>query len=40
VGIRCQGPYRSGSQRHVDELLDWCRKNAPAFLPEKELASA
>jgi dihydrodipicolinate synthase/N-acetylneuraminate lyase len=33
VGLRCQGPYRSGNISHVTALLDWCHKNAPAFLP-------
>ncbi|MDB6169553.1 MAG: dihydrodipicolinate synthetase [Verrucomicrobia bacterium] len=33
VGLRCQSPYRSGSQRHVKQVLAWCRKNTPELLP-------
>jgi dihydrodipicolinate synthase/N-acetylneuraminate lyase len=33
VGLRCQSPYRSGSERHVRELIAWVRKHAPDFLP-------
>jgi dihydrodipicolinate synthase/N-acetylneuraminate lyase len=29
VGVRCQGPYNTGSQKHVDELLAWVKQNAP-----------
>jgi len=32
VGIRCQRPYRSGTQKHVDELVRHCKKHAPLFL--------
>jgi dihydrodipicolinate synthase/N-acetylneuraminate lyase len=34
VGLKCQGPYRSGSQRHVRELLELCRSEAPDFVPQ------
>jgi dihydrodipicolinate synthase/N-acetylneuraminate lyase len=33
VGLRCQAPYRSGNQRHVQELLELCRTTASSFLP-------
>lgn len=32
VGLRCQGPYRSGTQAHVRRVKDWCRANAPELL--------
>jgi dihydrodipicolinate synthase/N-acetylneuraminate lyase len=35
VGLRCQPPYRSGSARHVQELLDLCRSSAGSFSPEE-----
>jgi dihydrodipicolinate synthase/N-acetylneuraminate lyase len=35
VDIRCQLPYRSGTQKHVDELRAWCKKNAPYLIDKK-----
>lgn len=32
VGLRCQGPYRSGTQEHVQRVKEWCRVNAPELL--------
>jgi len=32
VGIRCQGPYRSGTPAHVEQVKQWCRANAPQLL--------
>jgi len=34
VGIKCQGPYRSGTQEHVRRLKEWCRANAPELLAQ------
>jgi dihydrodipicolinate synthase/N-acetylneuraminate lyase len=39
VGLHCQPPYRSGSVRHVRDLLDVCRASAPSFLPEETRVS-
>ena len=33
VGVRCQSPYRSGTEQHVKRLLAWCRKYTPELLP-------
>ena len=33
VGLRCQSPYRSGTDAHVKRLIAWCRKNTPELLP-------
>ena len=33
VGLRCQSPYRSGTEAHVKRLLAWTRKNTPELLP-------
>jgi dihydrodipicolinate synthase/N-acetylneuraminate lyase len=33
VGLRCQSPYRSGSMKHVRQLLAWCKKNTPELMP-------
>lgn len=33
VGIECQSPYRSGTEKHVRTLIAWCRKNTPELLP-------
>lgn len=33
VGVRCQSPYRSGTDGHVDRLIAWCRANTPELLP-------
>lgn len=32
VGLRCQGPYRSGNPEHVRRVKEWCRANAPELL--------
>lgn len=34
VGLRCQSPYRSGTEKHVRQVISWVRKNAPEILPE------
>ena len=33
VGLRCQSPYRSGTPKHVEQVLAWCRKHTPELLP-------
>ena len=33
VGVRCQSPYRSGTEKHVKQVIAWCRKNTPELLP-------
>jgi dihydrodipicolinate synthase/N-acetylneuraminate lyase len=33
VGLRCQSPYRSGSEKHVRQLLAWVKNNTPELLP-------
>jgi len=33
VGVRCQSPYRSGTEKHVKGVIAWCRKNTPELLP-------
>ena len=33
VGLRCQSPYRSGTMKHVKQLLAWCKKNTPELMP-------
>ena len=33
VGLRCQSPYRSGSETDVKRVVAWCRKNTPELLP-------
>lgn len=33
VGLRCQSPYRSGSEKHVRQVIAWVRRNAPELLP-------
>jgi len=33
VGLRCQSPYRSGSEKDVKRVIAWCRKNTPELLP-------
>ena len=35
VGIQCQSPYRSGTEKHVKRVLAWCRKNTPELLPDR-----
>ncbi|MCX5661250.1 MAG: dihydrodipicolinate synthase family protein [Planctomycetota bacterium] len=32
VGLRCQGPYRSGTPAMVEKLKTWCREHAPELL--------
>ncbi len=34
VGLRCQSPYRSGTEKEVKKVIEWCRKNTPELLPE------
>jgi 4-hydroxy-tetrahydrodipicolinate synthase len=33
VGLRCQSPYRSGSEKDVKRVIAWCRKHTPELLP-------
>lgn len=33
VGVRCQSPYRSGTEKHVKAVISWVRKNTPELLP-------
>lgn len=33
VGVRCQSPYRSGTEKHVKAVIAWVRKNTPELLP-------
>jgi len=33
VGLRCQSPYRSGTERHVKQVIAWVKKNTPELLP-------
>lgn len=33
VGVRCQSPYRSGTEKHVKGLIAWVKKNTPELLP-------
>lgn len=33
VGLRCQSPYRSASEKHVKRVIAWCRANTPELLP-------
>jgi dihydrodipicolinate synthase/N-acetylneuraminate lyase len=33
VGVRCQSPYRSGTEKHVKGVLAWVKKNTPELLP-------
>lgn len=33
VGVRCQSPYRSGTDAHVKGVIDWVKKNTPELLP-------
>lgn len=35
VGVRCQSPYRSGTAKHVQQVLAWCRKHTPELLPTR-----
>jgi dihydrodipicolinate synthase/N-acetylneuraminate lyase len=34
VGLRCQSPYRSGTEAHVRRLLSWVSEHAPELLPD------
>ena len=34
VGLRCQSPYRSGTEKHVRQLIAWVKKNSPELLPQ------
>lgn len=33
VGLRCQSPYRSGTEADVKRVVAWCRKHTPELLP-------
>jgi dihydrodipicolinate synthase/N-acetylneuraminate lyase len=33
VGLRCQSPYRSGNEKHVQGLIAWVKKHTPELLP-------
>ena len=33
VGLRCQSPYRSGTMKHVRQVLAWCKNNTPELMP-------
>lgn len=33
VGLRCQSPYRSGTEKHVNGVLAWVKRNTPELLP-------
>jgi dihydrodipicolinate synthase/N-acetylneuraminate lyase len=33
VGLRCQSPYRSGTEKHVRQLIGWVKKHTPELLP-------
>ncbi|MFZ9682471.1 MAG: dihydrodipicolinate synthase family protein [Cephaloticoccus sp.] len=33
VGLRCQSPYKSGTEADVKRVIAWCRKNTPELLP-------
>ena len=33
VGLRCQSPYRSGTEKDVKRVIAWCRQNTPELLP-------
>lgn len=35
VGLRCQGPYRSGTPQQAEAVRQWCRENAPQLLRGK-----
>jgi dihydrodipicolinate synthase/N-acetylneuraminate lyase len=32
VGLRCQKPYRSASEIHLQQLVEWCRRETPILL--------
>ena len=33
MGLRCQSPYRSGTDKHVRQLISWVKKHTPELLP-------
>jgi len=33
VGLRCQSPYRSGTEAHVERVVAWVRRHTPELLP-------
>jgi len=33
AGLRCQSPYRSGTEKHVRQVLAWVKKHTPELLP-------
>lgn len=33
VGLRCQSPYRSGTEKHVKAVIAWVKRNTPELLP-------
>lgn len=33
VGLRCQSPYRSGTDKDVKRVIAWCREHTPELLP-------
>jgi len=33
VGLRCQSPYRSGTEKDLQRVIAWCRKHTPELLP-------
>jgi len=33
VGLRCQSPYRSGTDKHVKAVISWVRQHTPELLP-------
>ncbi|MBA3482732.1 MAG: dihydrodipicolinate synthase family protein [Pirellulales bacterium] len=32
IGLRCQRPYRSATQQHVERVRQWCQREAPVLL--------
>jgi dihydrodipicolinate synthase/N-acetylneuraminate lyase len=40
IGLRCQGPYRSASDAHVERLRRWCREQAPEMLGHEDRSKA
>ncbi len=35
MGLRCQSPYRSPTQAHVERVRQWCERESPALLSKK-----
>ncbi|MCF7689096.1 MAG: dihydrodipicolinate synthase family protein [Cephaloticoccus sp.] len=33
VGLRCQSPYRSGTDKDLKRVIAWCRQHTPELLP-------